>query len=278
MKIAYSPCPNDTFLFDAWVHGKIASPITPEPVLADIQQLNSWAIAAMYPVTKVSTYMLGKITSDYSMLKTGAAICHAGPKIIAKKPFDLVDLPKMRLAIPGKETTAYLLLRTLCPAPKSILECRYDEIPHLLQIDACDAGLIIHETRFTFEAMGFTEIADLGTLFHERFGCPVPLGVVVARRDLASHIRKKIEEAMQESLAYARKNPLSSREYVLKMSQEKDASVVFEHIKTYVTDETYEVSKQGLESIKILFELAISQNLLEPKALNFYEADHLCYR
>jgi 1,4-dihydroxy-6-naphthoate synthase len=277
MKIAYSPCPNDTYIFDGWVHGKIPSSIKPEPILADIQQLNLWACSGRYPVTKVSTYTLGKITGHYTMLRAGAAICGAGPKLISKHPFTLSELGEKRVAVPGLDTTAYLLFCALCPKPKSVLVCRYDEITKMLESGACDAGLIIHETRFTFAQSGLRELADLGLLFFERFQLPLPLGVIVAKKELAKSQRLEIEESIAASISYANANPSSSQEYILRTSQEKEVAVVQKHIKTFVTDETLRVSNQGCQAIKTLFELGIQNNLLSQESLSFHEIDHLCH-
>lgn len=273
MKIAFSPCPNDTFAFDAWIHGKITSTIKPEPIVADIQQLNAWAYQALYPVTKVSCFTLGKITQKYALLPSGAAICNAGPKIIAKEPFPISELSKKRILVPGLDTTAYLLLRTLCPEPKEIGICRYDEITAKLEANEADCGLIIHETRFCFEQAGFVELCDLGQLFKKNFDCAVPLGVVVAKKEAY----KEAARALKESIAYAFNNPQSSLDYVRRLSQEKDNTIIQQHIQTYVNNDTLQISEEGLRAIHTLFQLAVDQKLLPREALKFYETDHFCY-
>ncbi len=274
MKLAYSPCPNDTFAFDAWVHKKIASTIDPEPILADIQQLNAWAYQGTYPLIKVSTFTLGKITSDYALLPSGAAICHVGPKIVAKEHFLPSELGKMRILVPGLDTTAYLLLRTLCPEPKEIGVCRYDEIAAKITADEADCGLIIHETRFSIQNQGFVEICDLGQLFSKNFDCPVPLGVVVAKKE----IYKEAARALKASIKYAFDNPESSQRYVLRTSQEKDPDVIQKHIQTYVTNDTLQITDEGMQAIQTLFQLGVDQKLLPRESLKFYETDHFCYQ
>ncbi len=273
MKLAFSPCPNDTFIFDAWIHGKINSTIKPEPVLADIQQLNTWAYQGLFPVIKVSCFTLGKITPNYYMLPCGAAIGFAGPKIIAKKSFSPKDLGSKRILVPGLDTTAYLLLRTLLPEPLDIGVCAYHEITEKLMQDEADCGLIIHETRFCFDKAGFVEICDLGNLFTQNFGYPVPLGVVVAKKEAY----KEAARALKESIQYAFDHPESSQKYVRRMSQEKDDAIIQQHIDTYVNQDTLQISEESMRAIHTLFQLGVDQKLLPKEALKFYEIDHLCH-
>lgn len=269
LEIAYSPCPNDTFCFDALINKKIDAPFTPLPVLADIQQLNSWAYEKRYPVTKVSTYCLGKITKDYVLLPSGAAISHTGPKLIAKTAIDLATLKNKTIAIPGLDTTAYLLFRAIFGNAGKFIPCRYEQIVPLVTSGEADVGLIIHETRFLFEKFGLVELADLGSLFYECYHCPVPLGVIVARRDLSPSLLKEISHAINRSVSFALSQPESSQNYVLTHSQEKDPVIVKQHIETYVNQETVCISEQGMQAITTLFDLAIGQDLLPKEAKAF---------
>lgn len=271
MKIAFSPCPNDTFALDAWVNCKIASQITPEPVIADIQQLNAWAYQALHPVTKVSCFTFGKISQKYALLPSGAAICRTGPKIIAKEHFSPSELSKKRILVPGLDTTAYLLLRTLCPEPQEIGVARYDEIISKIVNDEADCGLIIHETRFCFEDAGFVEICDLGELFTQNFDCSVPLGVFVAKKE----VYKEAASALKASVQFALDNPDSSYDYVRRLSQEKDKHIIQQHIQTYVTQDTLQISEEGMRAIQTLFQLGVEQKLLPREALQFN--DNFCY-
>jgi 1,4-dihydroxy-6-naphthoate synthase len=271
MKLAYSPCPNDTFAFDAWVHGKIASTHKPEVTLNDIQQLNAWAHQQTYDVIKVSCFTMGKITPKYTMLPCGAAICNVGPKIIAREPFKVADLANKTILVPGLDTTAYLLLRTLCPEPLAIGVCRYNEILEKVQNGEADCGLLIHESRFTFEEKGFVEICDLGELFMRNFDCPVPLGVVVAKKE----VYKEAAKMLKASIQYAFDHPDSSFEYIKRTSQEKDKKTIMQHINTYVNSETLQITETGLRSIRTLLQLAVDQKLLPKESLQFYETDYV---
>ncbi len=270
LNAAFSPCPNDTFAFDAWVHNKIAAPFTLKPVLLDIWQLNQHALMGSYPITKVSAYCLGKITKDYVMLPTGCATgFDNGPKLVAKKPYSTGELQNLVVAVPGEHTTAHLLLELLVGKPKKILFLAYHQIVPALLAGVCDAGVIIHETRFTYQQHGLVQLADLGALFAQEFKLPIPLGMVVIKRDLGKTIYNQATKALQASIAYAKMNPKSSLEYVQSASQEIDPTVIQKHIDLYVNAETYEISQDSLQAIKTLFEAAIERKLLTRTALDF---------
>lgn len=239
-----------------------------EPVLGDIQHLNEWAVAGRYPVTKLSFSCLGRVLDDYVLLPAGAALGRGcGPKIISNEPFDLADLPNKRIAIPGRDTTAYLLLCILFGVPSTPVFCTYDEITTLLQHDAVDCGLIIHETRFTFAAAGFVEIADLGELWERQHNLPLPLGGIAAKRCLGIDYLEAITRAVQQSIAFARRQPDACTAYILDNSQEKQQDVVDQHIALYVNDDSVELSPQGVEAIDTLLTLARDKQLL-PKNNN----------
>lgn len=252
LPIAYSPCPNDTFLFSAWAEGMLphSPPITPH--LADIEQLNAWALERRFPLTKVSIGILPKLQPDYLLLPVGAALGFGcGPLLIAKEPQEVKTLLQQPMAVPGENTTAYLLLCRLVGVPEKPLFCTYDAIPQLLANATVASGLIIHETRFTFAKMGFRQVLDLGALWHEKMGLPLPLGGLVAHRDLGESLIKQLIAALQDSLRWARANPLN-RSYILKHSQEKDLSVIRNHIDLYVNDETLRLSEKGKQAIETL--------------------------
>ena len=259
---AFSPCPNDTFLFHAWVSGNVGGDISLLPVLADIQQLNEWALKGKYPFSKVSFGCLGQILNDYILLPVGAALGRdCGPKIIARKHFPLSELSKKSIAIPGKLTTAHQLLRILVPAPKSKHFCLYHEVPALIRKGAIDCGVIIHEQRFTYQEQGFVEIADLGKLWEAHFACPIPLGGLVAKRSLGFSVLRKITYAIQASLSAARADPKATHPYVLAHSQEKKPEVVQEHINLYINQESYQISDSGVKGIETLLSLGSEEAL-----------------
>lgn len=252
LPIAYSPCPNDTFLFSAWAEGKLPYAPAITPHLADIEQLNRWAEERRFPLTKVSFGVFPKLQPDYLLLPVGAALGFGcGPLLIAKEPQEAKYLLQKPMAIPGGNTTAYLLLCRLVGVPEQPYFCTYDAIPQLLAHGTVASGLIIHETRFTFAKMGFQQAVDLGALWQEKTGLPLPLGGLVARRDLGQHLLSQLIRALQDSLKWARENPLN-QSYILKHSQEKELSIIKSHIDLYVNDETFHLSETGKEAIETL--------------------------
>ncbi|MCH9609905.1 MAG: 1,4-dihydroxy-6-naphtoate synthase [Chlamydiales bacterium] len=243
MKAAFSPCPNDTLLFYAWVHNRIETPLKIDPHLADIEQLNKWAIEGLYPLVKLSFATLAKVCEVYELLPVGAALGeNCGPKIIGKEKRDHFRT----IAIPGELTTAHLLFDRLeLPYTKKVF-CRYDEVFDLLSEGKVDTGLIIHESRFTFKAHGFVELADLGELW----GGLIPLGGLAIRRDFPQIT--EVISTLRASLAYSEKNPTDAQEYILTHAQEKDPSIVYKHIETYVNGQTKEISPEGMSAIERL--------------------------
>ncbi len=240
MKVALSPCPNDTFLFYAWIHKAINSPISIEPTYADIQQLNQWAIEGSYPLIKLSFATLAHVLDRYQLLPVGAALGYnCGPKIIAKEKRDTYG----RIAIPGKLTTAHMLFDRLGLTATEKYFCRYDEIYTLLHQGKVDSGLIIHESRFTYQQEGFVECADLGELW----GGLLPLGGLAVHKDFP-HIPELIS-TLKRSLEYAHQNSQQAEAFILKHSQEKNRAVVYKHIKTYVNQESLQLSTAGMSAI-----------------------------
>jgi 5,8-dihydroxy-2-naphthoate synthase len=249
--IAFSPCPNDTFLFHAWVHGLLHSRC--EPSLHDIEELNQLALKRRFPLIKVSFGCLPLLLDNYALLPVGAALGHGcGPLIVAREPFDLADLSTKRIAIPGEHTTAHLLLKKLAPEPLEKHFCLYHQIDDLLHAGAVDAGLIIHEQRFTHP---FTLIADLGALWEELFDLPIPLGCLVADKTLGHQTVEQLTATLRASLQYAWDNPTASAAYVQTHAQDKDPDVIRQHIDTYVTQETLNLSPNGRKAIDHLAQL-----------------------
>jgi 1,4-dihydroxy-6-naphthoate synthase len=260
IELAISNCPNDTFIFDAWIHGKITSSLQPKVHFADIQQLNIWAQSERFPIIKMSSFCFSKVSAFYRLLPVGAAIGNFGPKLIAKTAFDLSELPSKRVAVPGFDTTACLLFRSLLPQAKELIACPYDQIASRVADGQVDAGVIIHETRFTYSQAGLVELCDLGTLFSKTYDLPVPLGVIAVHKSLPDATVNQAIESIRSSIAYARKNPESSLDFVLQHSIEKKQSIVQQHIQTYVTDETVDISQRGYMAIQRLLSLKAQVN------------------
>ncbi|MFN0065635.1 MAG: MqnA/MqnD/SBP family protein [Chlamydiales bacterium] len=252
LDLALSPCPNDTFLFYPWIHGRVGK-IVLRPHFADIEQLNQWALAKKYPLIKLSIACYKEVSAYYELLPVGTALgFHVGPKIIAKESFALEELPYKRIAIPGRNTTAHLLLQKLCPEPLEKHFCLYHEIAQLIETGQVDAGLIIHESRFTFTNNGFCEIVDLGEVWHEKFGLPLPLGGLALQRN--HPLRSAIIETIRHSYDYAYAHKEETLPFVLQHAQEIKEAVIQEHIETYVTKESRSLSQEGVRAIHCLID------------------------
>ncbi len=238
MKVGFSPCPNDTFLFHAWVHGLIDGPPI-EPFLADVEELNERATKGELPLTKLSIAAL-PYCPDYRLLTVGTAMGYGcGPKLVGRAH------PK-RVAIPGKMTTAAQLLQRYFPGLETVA-MRYDTIIDAILRGFVDAGVIIHETRFTFMQSGLTELADLGELWHQETRLPLPLGGIALHKSIQDE--KPIEKALRSSLRHAMAHPSFSKNYIEEFAQVKDLGVIRSHIATYVTKETLHLSAHGRQAI-----------------------------
>lgn len=251
--VAYSPCPNDTYLFHAWLDQRVGTSFPIEAHLADIEQLNRWALERRFPLIKVSWSLLPQLLDHYVALPVGAALgWGVGPKIVAKELFPLADLSTKRIAIPGEHTTAHRLLNLLAPEPVEKVYTPFHQTTDLLNRGRVDCAVIIHEQRFTFAEQGFIEIADLGELWEERYGLPVPLGGLVAQRDLGAGQLDQICAIVRQSLCHAHDRPDLALPYILANAQEMALNVVQRHIATYVTEESRSLSAQGRKAIELL--------------------------
>jgi 1,4-dihydroxy-6-naphthoate synthase len=246
----FSPCPNDTFAFHALVHGLVDAPFGVRPVLLDIEELNVAARDARFDVTKLS---VGAMPSAprYRMLRSGAALGHGvGPLVVARSELSLADAVAGRLAIPGKQTTAFMLLRLLGGEPADAVELRFDLILDAVGRGEFDAGLIIHESRFTYADHGLVRVADLGELWEAERSLPVPLATICARDDITE--RDEIEAAIRRSVEYAFAHPEASAEYVAAHSQEMSPEVCRQHIDLYVNEFSVDIGDAGLAAIEAL--------------------------
>jgi 1,4-dihydroxy-6-naphthoate synthase len=253
VSFAFSPCPNDTFAFDALVHGRIAAPFTAVPALHDIEELNALARDGRYELTKLSIGALAGVRDRYTLLRSGGALGHGcGPLVVARERASLGDAALGRIAIPGRDTTAYLLLRLAAPALGEVVELRYDEILDAVASGAVDAGLIIHESRFTYAAHGLVEVADLGVWWERETGMPVPLAGICARADLDAELRAGAEDALRRSVEHAFAHPADSLEYVRAHSQELSDEVCRQHIELYVNEFTRDLGDDGMAAIDAL--------------------------
>jgi 1,4-dihydroxy-6-naphthoate synthase len=266
LPVAFSPCPNDTYIFHAWVSELVGKSLPISPVVADVQQLNEWAHKGIYPVSKVSINCVGHVLNDYILLPVGCALGHSnGPKLIANKMFDIDNINRMRVAIPGADTTANLLFNILIDPAADKYYCHYDQVEGLVRSGIVDCGVIIHETRFTYQLSGFVEIADLGQLWEGRYSLPLPLGGIIAKRSLGQEALNDITQTIQASLQYALQHPDDSEQYILDHSIEKNRDIIKKHIELYVNNETLNLSDRGRAAIDKLLQLGRESDFL-PKS------------
>jgi 1,4-dihydroxy-6-naphthoate synthase len=253
LSFGFSPCPNDTFAFDALVHGRIAAPFTAVPALHDIEQLNALAREGRYELTKLSFGALAGLRDRYTMLRTGGALGRGcGPLVVAREAASLEAAAAGKIAIPGWDTTAYLLLRLAAPALGEVVEVRYDQILDAVASGQVDAGLIIHESRFTYQEHGLVRVADLGEWWEADTGLPVPLAVIGARADLEPELVAEAEAALRASVEYAFAHPEASRAYVRAHSQELSDEVCDSHIALYVNEFSIDLGDEGLRAVHAL--------------------------
>jgi len=268
MQLGYSFCPNDTFIFYALAHGKVATPFAIAEVLEDIETLNLWALQGRLPLTKISYAAYGRLREQYVALRSGGALGRGvGPLLVAKGPVDsLVD---KRVAIPGHHTTAYLLLSLYGPGFVPV-EMRYDQIMPSVQRGEVDAGLIIHESRFTYHLHGLQKVLDLGEWWEAQTGLPLPLGAILARRDLGETTLRALDQAVRSSLEYAYAHPEETVAYIKQHAQELQDEVIWAHIRTYVNEFSLDVGAEGEAAVAELFRRSEAAGLIPPSSLSHF--------
>lgn len=250
LRFGYSPCPNDTFAFHALAHGLVDAPFRVEPVLLDIEELNVRALAGEFELTKVSYGALPRLDARYRLLRSGSALGRGcGPLVVARKDMSLAEAAAGRIAIPGRETTAFLLLSLAAPALGELVETRYDRILHAVESGEVDAGLIIHESRFTYADHGLRLVADLGDWWEGETGLPIPLGAILARRDLDPATVAAAEAAIRASVEHAYAHPEAPRAYIRANAQELSDEVCDAHIALYVNEFTIDLGDEGLAAV-----------------------------
>ncbi len=259
LTFGFSPCPNDTFAFHALVHGLVPAPFAVAPVLLDIEELNRRAHDGAFALTKMSVGAFAAVGARYRLLRSGAALGHGvGPLVVAREPLTLIQAAAGRIAIPGRETTAFRLLQLAAPALADVVELRYDRILGAVAGGEVGAGLIIHESRFTYADHGLVKVADLGEWWEGETGLPVPLAGICARADLDAATVAAAETAVRASVAYAFAHPEASRAYVRAHSQELSDAVCDAHIALYVNAHSLDLGDDGRRAITRLAGTALA--------------------
>lgn len=264
ISLGFSPCPNDTFIFDALVHDKIDTEGLDFDVhLADVEALNQMAFAGKLDITKLSCHALAHLTDQYALLRAGSALGrNCGPLLIARESLTDEKLNNGIIAIPGRYTTANFLLNLAYPAAQQKQEMLFSDIEQAVLDGRVQAGLIIHENRFTYQDKGLVKLRDLGEFWESSTGYPIPLGGIVAHRRLSSELQQKIDRVLARSVAFALDQPEQTRKYVRAHAQEMDEAVMFAHIGLYVNDFTRQLGAEGEAAVKHLFEKAVALGII----------------
>ncbi len=265
LTLGFSPCPNDTFLFDALVHGKIDTEgLEFSVVLGDVEELNQGAFEGALDITKLSYHAYAYALGDYVLLDAGSALGrNCGPLLIAKKELTTAEVEAGTIAIPGKYTTANFLLSLAYPGAIQKEAVLFSEIEQLVMKGKKTTGLIIHESRFTYAEKGLVKIRDLGEFWESETGLPIPLGGIVIRRNMDLAIQQKVNRVLARSVRYARQFPEQTLDYVRPHAQEMDEKVMMQHINLYVNDFTEDLGSGGREAVQRLFGLAIERGVIE---------------
>lgn len=255
--LGFSPCPNDTFIFDGLVNKKIdTGDFTFTVQLEDVETLNEMAKKGVLDFTKISYGVLPLVTEDYRVLNSGSALGKGvGPLLISKKPVDFDDVEKYTIAIPGENTTAHLLFSLAFPAAKNKVFKRYDEIENAVLNSEDVLGVIIHENRFTYMDKGLYKIVDLGNYWEEKTSLPIPLGGIVGKRSIDENILKQVDALIKKSIKYSYSNYPLITDYIKEHSQEMEEEVMKKHIDLYVNNYSLDLGEGGKNAIKKFMEI-----------------------
>ncbi len=276
LTLGFSPCPNDCFMFDAIVHRRIDLEGLEFSIrMADVEALNRAAFEREVDVTKLSFHAFAFCSSDYVLLDAGSALGrNCGPLLISRRVISEADVAdgRLRVAIPGRYTTANLLLGLAFPAVRDKTELVFSEIESALLDGRFDAGLIIHENRFTYGDKGLTKIIDLGEYWEARTGAPIPLGGIVIRRSLPDDARQAMNRVMRRSVEYAFAHPEASRAFVREHAQEMSEDVMRQHIDLYVNDYSVDLGAEGRRAVEVLFEEGRAAGVIPAPAASLFMA------
>ncbi len=264
LTLGYSPCPNDTFIFYPLVHGLIDLPgLSFKERLEDVETLNRLALEGKLDITKISYHLLGFIREDYCLLRSGGALGRGcGPLVVSRKLETMGDLKGKRIAVPGRYTTACLLLRLFDSGLDNIIFLPFHEIMGAVAAGEVDAGVIIHESRFTYPDYGLKKLLDLGDWWEGQTGHPIPLGGIVAKRSLGEDTIALLERMLRKSVEYAFAHSAAANAYIRAHSQEMSEEVCAAHIKLYVNNFSIDFGKEGEAAVTNLLDRAEAAGLI----------------
>lgn len=266
ISLGFSPCPNDTFIFDALVNKKIDTEGLDFSVhLEDVQTLNDWAISGKLDVSKISYGVLPLLLDKYKLLSSGGALGKGvGPLLIAGKEIDDLKsaIASMQVAIPGKNTTAHLLFSMAFPQATNKTFLVFNKVEDAVLSGQVDAGVIIHENRFTYQDKGLVKLIDLGNYWEEQTNAPIPLGGIVIRKTMEAELGKRVDSLIKKSVAYAFKNYPAITDYVRLQAQEMNEDVMRKHIDLYVNEYSTDLGESGRKAVQQLMNLYAQRNHL----------------
>ena len=266
LTLGFSPCPNDTFIFDALIHHKIDTEgLEFEVFYDDVETLNQKAFRGELDITKLSYHAFAYVVDKYVLLDAGSALGFGvGPMLISKFEFSISDLDnsKLKIGIPGKYTTANFLLGLAFPDAINKQEIVFSGIEDALLDEKIDVGLIIHENRFTYQNKGLKKIIDLGDYWEKLTGCAIPLGGIVANRNLPLDVQHKINRVLKKSVEFAFAKPKSGLEFIRSHAQEMSEEVMYKHIELYVNKYSLDLGEEGRKAIQLLFDTAHEKGII----------------
>ncbi len=278
LTLGFSPCPNDTFIFDAFIHHKIDTEgLEVDVFFDDVETLNQKAFKNEPDITKLSFHAYAYVLAHYVLLNSGSALGFGvGPLLICKNPeFQKIStlkspLSNLQVGIPGKYTTANFLLGIAYPQLQNKKEMVFSDIENALINDEVDIGLIIHENRFTYQDKGLKKIIDLGEYWEKLTNCAIPLGGIVVKRELPEEVKHKVNRVIRRSVEFAFKNPKSGLDFIRYHSQEMSEEVMYKHIDLYVNKYSIDLGEEGHKAVSTLFDEAVKRNIIPTPPQNLF--------
>ena len=266
LNLGYSPCPNDTFIFYALMHGQVTCRgVRLQERLEDVETLNRLALEQQLDLTKISYHALGHLRGDYALLRSGGALGRGcGPLVVAPAETSMAQLRGKTIAIPGQLTTANLLLQLYGEGFEDLLILPFHQIMPAVVAGRADAGVIIHESRFTYRQHGLRQVLDLGHWWESTTGCPIPLGGILAKRSLGRALIRQLDQALRCSVEYAFAHPQEPQAYIRDHAQELDEAVIRSHIDLYVNDFSVDLGDAGVQAVRTLLSRAEARGLIPP--------------
>lgn len=273
LTLGFSPCPNDTFIFDAMIHHKIDTEgLSFEVSYDDVETLNHKTFNQTLAISKLSFHAYAYAVENYVLLDAGSALGNGvGPLLICKDEAlvsKILDDSKagepssLRVAIPGKYTTANFLMGLAFPQLVNKRLRVFSEIESAVLKEEVDLGLIIHENRFTYQQKGLHKVIDLGDFWEKETGCAIPLGGIVIRRDLPDELKEKVNRVLRRSVEYAFEHPNSAIDFIRQHAQEMDEEVMYKHINLYVNKYSVDLGEEGRKAVTLMFNKALALNLI----------------